>query len=97
MELKSFNTQDVDVRYRGFTVKFHGPGQKSGSHFVIRDLRHNKRKVIAMSDELYGQSADQAAAYLVSIGITVDALMLSDFGMPHEVTLLSKDFATQLR
>ena len=91
----------VEVRYRPFVVKYHGTTDAHGSRISIRDLRHNKRKVIPYDSDHFGIGSvgEQATAYLRSIGISVDALALADVpinGTAVEL-LLSTDFATQLR
>lgn len=89
------STDNIQTRYRGFLVKFHGPGHKRGSRYSITDLRQGTRKMVGLKDE-GGVSYDQACDYLESIGIKVSALLLCDRVLP-EVTLLSTDFATPLK
>lgn len=86
--------QSIEKRFRPFRVKFYGPGNKLGSRFSITDLRHGTLLVCGM-DDAAGDSSDQAAAKLESLGIKVDALALADYG--DGIMLLSSDFATPMK
>ena len=95
--MKELNTTDVSKRYRAFALGFVPCSNRRGSRISIHDLRHGKRKIIPYNHDVQGRTDDQALTYLASIGIKVTALALCDFGMKHNVVLLSEDFATPLK
>lgn len=88
------NTDNLQVRYRPFAVKFFGPGNVRGSRIKIVDLRHETSETITY-DHNGPRALDQAAAFIESRGIKLEAMALTanDSG----ILLLSKDFSTPLK
>lgn len=84
-------TMDISVRYRTFEVKYIGPSNVRGSRYQIKDLRHGTKRTLPYDYE-FRDCQDSALNYLESIGITVDAMALTD----NTAFLLSKDFETKL-
>ncbi len=85
------NTNDIPVRYRGFRVKYFGPGYKRGSRVKIIDLRHNESVTLGLEDE-YRDASEQAYNFLLSKGIPISATMLER----NEEIFLTNDFKTHI-
>jgi hypothetical protein len=64
-------------RYRAFDVRFMGPTNTLGARIRIRDLRRDDRVVIPY-DYACGDVLEQGVAYLKSIGIEPDVILLAD-------------------
>ena len=64
-------------RHRAFDVRFMPPTNHRGSRIRIRDLRRNHR-VIVPYDYTIGNVLEQGEAYLKSLGINPDVLLLAD-------------------
>jgi len=65
------------VRHRAFDVRFMPPTNTLGARIRIRDLRRDD-KVVIPYDHYIGDVLEQGAAYLKSIGIEPDVLLLAD-------------------
>jgi hypothetical protein len=65
------------VRFRAFDVRFMPPTNTLGSRIRIRDLRR-EGKVIIPYNHAIGNVLEQGEAYLNSIGINPDVLLLAD-------------------
>ena len=64
-------------RYRAFDVRFMGPTNTLGARIRIRDLRRDD-KVVIPYDYACGDVLEQGVAYLKSIGIEPDVILLAD-------------------
>ena len=65
------------VRHRAFDVRFMPPTNALGARIRIRDLRRDD-KVVIPYDHYIGDVLEQGAAYLKSIGIEPDVILLAD-------------------
>jgi len=65
------------TRHRAFDVRFMGPTNTLGARIRIRDLRRDDRVVIPY-DYACGDVLEQGSAYLKSIGIEPNVLLLAD-------------------
>lgn len=65
------------VRFRAFDVRFMPPTNTLGSRIRIRDLRREDRVIIPYNHAI-GNVLEQGEAYLNSIGINPDVLLLAD-------------------
>ena len=65
------------VRYRAFDVRFMPPTNTLGARIRIRDLRRDD-KVVIPYDYYIGDVLEQGVAYLKSIGIEPDVILLAD-------------------
>jgi hypothetical protein len=65
------------VRHRAFDVRFMPPTNTLGARIRIRDLRRDD-KVVIQYDYACSDVLEQAVAYLKSIGIEPDVLLLAD-------------------
>ena len=64
-------------RHRAFDVRFMGPTNTLGARIRIRDLRRDDR-VVMPYDYYIGDVLEQGVAYLKSIGIEPDVILLAD-------------------
>lgn len=55
---------------RFFEIIYKGPTERSGSRVLIRDLRHEKRRILSY-DYSYNSITDQAIEYLEKKGIAI--------------------------
>ena len=65
------------VRHRAFDVRFMPPTNTLGARIRIRDLRRED-KVVIPYDHYIGDVLERGEAYLKSIGIEPDVLLLAD-------------------
>lgn len=89
-----FDHIGCNARFRMFSVKYIHPANVRGSRVHIKDLRRNKSKFISF-DETQRDIGDMALNYLLSIGISVDAMGLAN--KDSDCVLLSLDIFTPLK
>jgi hypothetical protein len=65
------------TRHRAFDVRFMPPTNTLGARIRIRDLRRDD-KVVIPYDYYIGDVLEQGVAYLKSIGIEPDVILLAD-------------------
>ena len=65
------------VRHRAFDVRFMPPTNTLGARIRIRDLHRDDRAVMPY-DYYIGDVLEQGVAYLKSIGIEPDVILLAD-------------------
>lgn len=85
------STSEIGPRFRGFRVKYFGPGNVRGSRLKITDLRHNESVTMGLDDR-FRDASEQAYNWLLDKGIPISAQMLER----NEEVFLTHNFNTHI-